>query len=239
MCLTAIALLIFCPLLLRDLPQPCFPPAPMSNSQTPTLMAMTATSSHPNCLMLNAKHGKCLKDNFFTGYIQAIDDAKAKKPNTARVRGPGKEFMTNHILHPFIEHFWSRANEPNTASVLKKVKKYLENHYKTFDKNAAINIHTQPPPPHHTNAKEQFHIANAEQISDERTRHTAERNILNNLDLYQEVLGDMWEAASMSEVDQYTKKAEEVNTSINMGPATTDIYKLQPYLPEATEAALS
>ena len=94
-----------------------------------------------------------------------------------------------------------------------------------FNKNATINIHTQPPPPRHTNAKEQFHIANAEQISDERMRRTAERNILNDLDLYREVLGNMWEAASMSEVDQYTKKAEEVNTSIDTGPAATDVYK--------------
>lgn len=91
----------------------------MSNSQMPTSTTMTATSPRPDCPMLNAEHGKWLKDNFFAGYIQAIDDAKAKKPNAAHVRGPGKEFVTNHVLHPFIEHFWSRANEPNTASVLK------------------------------------------------------------------------------------------------------------------------
>ncbi|KAK0440372.1 hypothetical protein EV421DRAFT_1905513 [Armillaria borealis] len=207
----------------------------MSNSQMPTSMTMTAASPRPDCPMLNAEHGKWLKDNFFAGYIQAVDDAKAKKPNVARVQGPGKDFVTNHILHPFIEHFWTHANEPNTG----KVKKYLENHYKTFDKNAAIDIHTQPPPPHRTNAKEQFRIANAEQISDERTRHAAERNIPNDLDLYREVISDMWEAASASELDRYTKKAEDVNTSIATGPTVTEVYKLQPYLPEATEAALS
>ncbi len=69
--------------------------------------------------MLNAEHGKWLKDNFFTGYIQAIDNTKAKKPNIAHIWGPEKEFMTNHVLHPFIKHFWTHANKPNMVSVLK------------------------------------------------------------------------------------------------------------------------
>ncbi len=105
------------------------------------------------------------------------------------------------------------------------MKKYLENHYKTFDKNTAVDIHTQPPPPRRTNAKEQFRIASAEQISDERTRRAAERNIPNDLDLYREVISDMWEAASTSELDRYMKKAEEVNTSIATGPAITEVYE--------------
>ncbi len=40
-----------------------------------------------------------------------------------------------------------------------------------------------------------------------------------------EIISDMWEAHSASELDRYTKKVKDVITSIATGPAITKVYK--------------
>ncbi|KAK0220525.1 hypothetical protein IW262DRAFT_1461775 [Armillaria fumosa] len=109
----------------------------MSVSENPISTApafSTPTGLHPDCPMLMGDQGLWLKENFLPGYIQAIDIAKAKKPDASHVRGPGKDFVKDHALNVFINEFWGPTKEPNMVSVLQKVKKYLENHYKNFDK---------------------------------------------------------------------------------------------------------
>ncbi|KAK0492857.1 hypothetical protein EDD18DRAFT_1108468 [Armillaria luteobubalina] len=176
----------------------------------------------PECPTLTSDQGTWLKKNYLPDYMQAIDAARAKKPNTLHVRGPGKDFVKNHVLNVFIDQFWDHAHEPNTASVMQKVKKYLKNHYKTFDKKSGTDHQTQPPPHRHTNAKEQFCLVMAEQIN-----------------LFHEVLGDMWEAIGDAEHQKYQAKADELNVVITESPALQYIYEMQSYIAEATEADLS
>ncbi|KAK0492692.1 hypothetical protein EDD18DRAFT_1108697 [Armillaria luteobubalina] len=204
---------------------------PMTDSSNSAPSTQTPVAGpRPECPTLTSDQGTWLKKNYLPGYMQAVDAARAKKPNALHVRGPGKEFVKNHVLNVFIDQFWDRVHEPNTASVMQKVKKYLENHYKTFDKKSGTDHRAQPPPHCRTNAKEQFRLVMAEQIK---------CNVPNNLDLFREVSGDMWGAISDAEHQKYQAKADELNSVIAEGPALQYIYEMQPYIAEVTEADLS
>ncbi|KAK0217808.1 hypothetical protein IW262DRAFT_1463072 [Armillaria fumosa] len=131
------------------------------------------------------------------------------------------------------------TKEPNTVSVLQKVKKYLENHYKNFDKKSDVDYRNQLLPPRRTNAKEQFRQAMAEKIKKEQLQHTAECNVPNDLNMFCEVCSDMWESLEETECKKYESKANEVNALVAKGPTLEDIFRVQPYIAEAMEVALS
>lgn len=77
-----------------------------------------APATCPDCPTLTKEHITWLNKNAMLGYTQAIAVAQAQSSGNKRIRGPGIEYVKDHVLSDFLEEFWSPADKPKTASVL-------------------------------------------------------------------------------------------------------------------------
>lgn len=88
-----------------------------TNQTTPPVPLLTA-HIHPDCPALMKKQTTWLNKNAIMGYAQTVAAAQAQSSNSLRVRGPGTEYVKEHVLNAFLEEFWTPDNEPKTMSVL-------------------------------------------------------------------------------------------------------------------------
>ncbi|PBK70795.1 hypothetical protein ARMSODRAFT_1017583 [Armillaria solidipes] len=209
-----------------------------SQTQTAIPVPPAPRAVRPDCPTLTKEHTTWLNENVMLGYAQVVAAAQAQSSGGKRVRGPGIDYVKDHVLNDFLEKFWSPDDEPKTASVLLKLRKYLANHHKAYSEKTRFDPRTQPPPARRTNAKDQFRKVKAKEIKAEMAKRSADGNVPDDLDLYRDVSAAMWAALDSDAVEEFQAMAKEANAHAAELPSLGDIYQNQRLIDQATTSML-